>query len=113
MKGRLASFTPIRATYRPAVSPPLYQGGELCEFGLIDPDGRRTADRRLWRASLKEVIACSLAGLSEHWQDGPRRLFVTQRLLLVDEPHSGASSWFWPLVSIHPRAPSSGPIVST
>jgi maltooligosyltrehalose synthase len=56
MKGRLASFTPIRATYCPAVSPSLYQGGELCEFGLIDPDGRRTVDWHLWRASSKKLL---------------------------------------------------------
>jgi (1->4)-alpha-D-glucan 1-alpha-D-glucosylmutase len=61
--------------------PDIYQGGELWDFSLVDPDNRRPVD---WaeRARLLDATSdASLSELAEHWQDGREKLFATARLL--------------------------------
>ncbi len=61
--------------------PDIYQGGELWDFSLVDPDNRRPVD---WSArwDLLDEIACgSVADLARGWQDGREKLFVVRRLL--------------------------------
>ncbi len=62
--------------------PDIYQGQELWDFSLVDPDNRRPVDyphRQAQLAALRETP--SPAELLEHWQDGRIKLFVTQKLL--------------------------------
>jgi (1->4)-alpha-D-glucan 1-alpha-D-glucosylmutase len=65
----------------------IYQGGELWDFSLVDPDNRRPVAWNLRRALLEEVAACSIADLAEHWQDGREKLFATWRLLECRRAH--------------------------
>jgi (1->4)-alpha-D-glucan 1-alpha-D-glucosylmutase len=69
--------------------PDFYQGTELWDFSLVDPDNRRPVDfalRRRLLADLRTRIASgALAALSrellEHWEDGRIKLHVTQGAL--------------------------------
>jgi (1->4)-alpha-D-glucan 1-alpha-D-glucosylmutase len=67
--------------------PDIYQGGELWDFSLVDPDNRRPVDWKLRRALLDEIAAASPAELSEHWQDGREKLFTLRRLLELRRDH--------------------------
>jgi len=70
--------------------PDIYQGNELWDFSLVDPDNRRPVDYAL-RARLLEEIE-STTGRSERFdigalfatpQDGRPKLFLTQRALAL------------------------------
>ena len=69
--------------------PDFYQGTELWDFSLVDPDNRRPVDfemRHRLLINLQERIAAGdVARLSrellEHWEDGRIKLFTTQRAL--------------------------------
>jgi (1->4)-alpha-D-glucan 1-alpha-D-glucosylmutase len=62
--------------------PDLYQGSELWDLSLVDPDNRRPVDYELRRHLLKEVAGADLAAL---WADGDEvgltKLAVVQRAL--------------------------------
>lgn len=69
--------------------PDIYQGNELWEFSLVDPDNRRPvayAERQRVLRELKECEAGRGAGscapmLLQHWQDGRIKMFVTRKAL--------------------------------
>jgi len=61
--------------------PDVYQGGELWDHSLVDPDNRRPVDWNIRRRLLEEIGATSSGDLSTRWQDGREKLFVTRRLL--------------------------------
>jgi (1->4)-alpha-D-glucan 1-alpha-D-glucosylmutase len=69
--------------------PDLYQGNELLDFSLVDPDNRRPVDFALRARLLDEVLAwkadCAARarGLAQAAQDGRAKLHVTARLLAV------------------------------
>lgn len=62
--------------------PDLYQGAELWDLSLVDPDNRRPVDYAL-RERLLDALqdARELAPLLDHWQDGAAKLFVIRKLL--------------------------------
>ena len=62
--------------------PDIYQGNEIWDFSLVDPDNRRPVDyekRKQMLESLGEVTPEELLG---NWRDGRIKLFLTQRLLM-------------------------------
>jgi (1->4)-alpha-D-glucan 1-alpha-D-glucosylmutase len=61
--------------------PDIYQGNEIWDFSLVDPDNRRPVDYRRRRELLDSLAATSPAELLKHWPDGRIKLFLTQRLL--------------------------------
>jgi (1->4)-alpha-D-glucan 1-alpha-D-glucosylmutase len=63
--------------------PDIYQGGELWDFSLVDPDNRRPVDWAERERLLREVSDADAADLAETWQDGREKLFVTARLLAL------------------------------
>jgi (1->4)-alpha-D-glucan 1-alpha-D-glucosylmutase len=67
--------------------PDIYQGGELWDFSLVDPDNRRPVD---WnsRGELLEAIGNDcLASLAAHRRNGSEKLFVTRKLLALRRYH--------------------------
>ena len=62
--------------------PDFYQGNELWDLSLVDPDNRRPVDYG-HRQQLLESLrgGADPAELVRSWQDGRIKLFVTQRLL--------------------------------
>jgi len=71
--------------------PDLYQGTELWDFSLVDPDNRRPVDFALRRRLLGEVsratTADDMAGLLRMWPDGRIKLFILWRLLSLRRAH--------------------------
>ncbi len=61
--------------------PDFYQGSELWDFSLVDPDNRRPVDYAR-RASLLSSLGTP-SSLLRSWQDGRVKLFVTTRALSV------------------------------
>lgn len=67
--------------------PDFYQGSELWDLHLVDPDNRTPVDYELRRRMLTEVarveagLPGSLGGVLDRWPDGGVKLFLTRRLL--------------------------------
>jgi (1->4)-alpha-D-glucan 1-alpha-D-glucosylmutase len=69
--------------------PDLYQGNELLDFSLVDPDNRRRSDYELRERALAELaaiaeepdLATAARALAEQPHDGRAKLFVIWRLL--------------------------------
>ncbi len=74
--------------------PDFYQGTEIWDFSLVDPDNRRTVDfatRRAWLAEIEPLLGAPAAVSGERrraletmlleWQDGRIKLFATASLL--------------------------------
>jgi (1->4)-alpha-D-glucan 1-alpha-D-glucosylmutase len=61
--------------------PDIYQGGELWDFSLVDPDNRRPVDWETRRVLLAETSSAAPADLAANWRDGREKLFVTRQLL--------------------------------
>jgi len=75
----------VLKTCSPGV-PDFYQGTELWDFSLVDPDNRRPVDYEK-RAELLTKPA-SPSSLLRKWQDGRIKLFVTSRALAVRARHA-------------------------
>ena len=67
--------------------PDIYQGGELWDFSLVDPDNRRLVDWERRRAVLREVGAAGVAELVGDWEDGREKLFIVHHLLQLRRHH--------------------------
>jgi (1->4)-alpha-D-glucan 1-alpha-D-glucosylmutase len=67
--------------------PDIYQGGELWDFSLVDPDNRRPVDWGTRRALLETVAGAQPRDLASDWQDGREKLFITHRLLALRRAH--------------------------
>ena len=75
--------------------PDFYQGSDLWDLNLPDPDNRRPVDFRLRQNRLAEVRQAtkgghrSLCEFLRHWQDGRIKLAVIHALLDFRRTHSG------------------------
>lgn len=61
--------------------PDIYQGAELWEQSMVDPDNRRPVDFQLRRELLAERSADAPLPPSSTWRDGRIKLALTQKLL--------------------------------
>jgi len=61
--------------------PDIYQGSELWDLSLVDPDNRRPVDYAHRAKILEEIENEKAESLCESWQDGRIKMFVTRRLL--------------------------------
>ena len=68
--------------------PDFYQGSELWDLSLVDPDNRRRVEYNPRLAALDEIRSRASANLTDfvrdvvsNWQDGRIKLFVTRRAL--------------------------------
>lgn len=67
--------------------PDIYQGSEIWNFSLVDPDNRRPVDYQQRKELLDSLEKASPEELLEHWPDGRIKLFLTQRLLRFRRDH--------------------------
>jgi (1->4)-alpha-D-glucan 1-alpha-D-glucosylmutase len=75
--------------------PDFYQGTELWDFSLVDPDNRRTVDYALRNAYLTEIISRSnrenifdyIASLRENAIDGRIKMFLIYKTLAARREH--------------------------
>jgi len=68
--------------------PDFYQGCELWDDRLVDPDNRQAVDYEMRKQALESIEGASVAELFQHWSDGRIKLFVTQKLLQFRRMHS-------------------------
>jgi (1->4)-alpha-D-glucan 1-alpha-D-glucosylmutase len=62
--------------------PDLYQGSELWDFSLVDPDNRRPVEYQLRQDCLNALEeSASPAELMSQWRDGRIKMFIIRRLL--------------------------------
>jgi (1->4)-alpha-D-glucan 1-alpha-D-glucosylmutase len=61
--------------------PDIYQGNEIWDFSLVDPDNRRPVDYGLRRSMLENLAKVEPPELMANWPDGRIKMFLTQRLL--------------------------------
>ena len=65
----------------------IYQGNEIWDFSLVDPDNRRPVDYRLRREMLGALDGASPDELLRDWPDGRIKLLVTSRMLRFRREH--------------------------
>ena len=61
--------------------PDIYQGNEIWDYSLVDPDNRRPIDYHLRRQMLDGLTRATPDELMRAWPDGRIKLFLTQRVL--------------------------------
>ncbi|MFN2587992.1 MAG: malto-oligosyltrehalose synthase [Actinomycetota bacterium] len=97
--------TAIKLTF-PGV-PDVYQGTELWDLSLVDPDNRRPVDYPARARLLEEAIAGDADGALERMDEGLPKLFLTQRVLALRARHAeafGGESSYDALWATGPRA---------
>lgn len=93
--------------------PDFYQGTELWNFSLVDPDNRRPVDFRIRGELLEELkhgeaadLAALVRDLSKQWRDGRIKLFTTAKTLEFRRAHANlfAQGEYIPLSAEGPHA---------
>jgi (1->4)-alpha-D-glucan 1-alpha-D-glucosylmutase len=68
--------------------PDIYQGSEIWNFSLVDPDNRRPVDYKCRREMLRAIAQSKPEELFQHWPDGRIKMFLTHRLLRFRNEHA-------------------------
>jgi len=89
------SLTQTLLKYTAPGVPDMYQGGEIWDYSLVDPDNRRPVDYALRSKLLKKVKTASAAQVMERFDDvrdaGLPKLWVVKQALTVRDEHP---EWF-------------------
>ncbi len=93
--GALNSLTMALVKFSSPGVPDLYQGNEIMDLSLVDPDNRRAVDyamRAKWldelaKLAAKSEFAASVRKLAEAPHDGRAKLWITWRLLELRREH--------------------------
>lgn len=67
--------------------PDFYQGTELWDLSMVDPDNRRPVDYTERASALQAIAAPDWPALSRDWQDGRLKLAWTRELLNLRQQH--------------------------
>ncbi len=89
--GRVNSLAQTLVKYTAPGVPDLYQGGELWDLSLVDPDNRRPVDYKLRLKLLDELDGLDAKGILERMDDGLPKLWVVQEALALRNEHP---EWF-------------------
>jgi (1->4)-alpha-D-glucan 1-alpha-D-glucosylmutase len=68
--------------------PDIYQGNEIWDFSLVDPDNRHPVDYQLGRDLIHCLTSTDPAVLLQNWSDGRIKLFLTAKLLRFRNSHA-------------------------
>jgi (1->4)-alpha-D-glucan 1-alpha-D-glucosylmutase len=68
--------------------PDIYQGTEIWDYSLVDPDNRRPVDYELRSRMLKSLSSAAPGELMQTWPDGRIKLFLTKHLLQLRRGHA-------------------------
>jgi (1->4)-alpha-D-glucan 1-alpha-D-glucosylmutase len=89
--GRTNSLAQTLMKYTAPGVPDLYQGGELWDFSLVDPDNRRPVDYELRKKLLKEIARMKVAQVMERYDEGLPKLWLVHHGLQLRNEHP---EWF-------------------
>ena len=81
--GRVNSLAQTLMKYTAPGVPDMYQGGELWDFSLVDPDNRRPVDYGRRVGLLKEMQSLSVGQVMERGEEGLPKLWVVHKALLL------------------------------
>ena len=86
--------------------PDIYQGSELWELSMVDPDNRRPVDFAKRQSLLADAAKRSVADLTKNWQCGSVKQFVIQKTLEFrrENPEVFRSGEYLPLEAVGPHA---------
>jgi (1->4)-alpha-D-glucan 1-alpha-D-glucosylmutase len=79
--GAVNSFTQVALKLTSPGVPDIYQGNEIWDYSLVDPDNRRPVDYQRRREMLAALPAAAPDELMRNWPDGRIKMFLTQRVL--------------------------------
>jgi (1->4)-alpha-D-glucan 1-alpha-D-glucosylmutase len=79
--GAINSLAQITIKFTAPGVPDVYQGTELWDDSLVDPDNRRPVDYARRREMLRQIKNVAPGDLMRCWADGRIKLHLTQRLL--------------------------------
>src|SRR5437773_152554 len=68
--------------------PDIYQGTEIWDYSLVDPDNRRPVDYVQRREMLETLETATPDNLMRAWPDGRIKMFLTQRVLRFRREHA-------------------------
>jgi (1->4)-alpha-D-glucan 1-alpha-D-glucosylmutase len=68
--------------------PDIYQGNEIWDFSLVDPDNRRPVDYKVRGQILRSLASATPGELMEAWPEGRIKMFLTQRVLCFRRGHN-------------------------
>ncbi|ADW69904.1 malto-oligosyltrehalose synthase [Granulicella tundricola] len=101
--GRVNSLTQSLLKYTAPGVPDLYQGGELWDHSLVDPDNRRPVDYDLRRKLLAQIAVLPIDKISASINDpedkGVAKLFLVHRALQLRRQQP---TWFGPEAAYTP-----------
>src|SRR5882762_4183112 len=67
--------------------PDIYQGNEIWDYSLVDPDNRRPVDYKRRRGMLESLATANAQDLMRDWADGRIKMFLTQRVSQFRRKH--------------------------
>jgi (1->4)-alpha-D-glucan 1-alpha-D-glucosylmutase len=105
--GRVNSLAQTLMKYTSPGVPDLYQGGELWDHSLVDPDNRRPVDYDLRRKLLKEIRSMTAEQVMQRMDEGLPKLWVIHHALWLrrERSHSfGPEGAYTPCNAVGPQA---------
>ena len=67
--------------------PDIYQGNEVWDFSLVDPDNRRKVDYKARRRTMTELETADPVRLLEKWPSGAIKMFLIRKVLQFRASH--------------------------
>ncbi len=104
--GRMNSLAQTLMKYTAPGVPDTYQGGELWDLSLVDPDNRRPVDYDLRRRLLKEISEMSAVQVMERSDEGLPKLWVVYHALQLRNERPawfGAQAAYVPVMAEGPQ----------
>jgi (1->4)-alpha-D-glucan 1-alpha-D-glucosylmutase len=86
--GAINSLTQVALKLTSPGVPDIYQGNEIWDYSLVDPDNRRPVDYQQRREMLAALSAAVPEELMRHWPNGRIKMFLTQRVLQFRREHA-------------------------
>jgi (1->4)-alpha-D-glucan 1-alpha-D-glucosylmutase len=86
--GVINSLTQVALKLTSPGVPDIYQGNEIWDYSLVDPDNRRPVDYQQRREMLAALPAAAPDELMRNWPDGRIKMFLTQRMLQFRREHA-------------------------
>ncbi|MGA8940388.1 MAG: malto-oligosyltrehalose synthase [Acidobacteriaceae bacterium] len=105
--GRVNSLAQTLMKYTAPGVPDLYQGGELWDFSLVDPDNRRPVDYARRMQLLKEMATMGVKQVMERSDDGLPKLWLVHQALRLRKEHPewfGDGAEYVPVMAEGPQA---------
>ena len=97
--GRINSLSQVLLKLTCPGIPDTYQGCELWDLSLVDPDNRRPVNYKQRRALLKELPHLKPAQIMQRTDEGLPKLLVTHRMSCLRRAHP---EWFGPEAAYEP-----------